>query len=101
MSGPRRRRACDVPWFPHGLKKARPYPCGWRCDRHTPNALAGRPETPPGPGLPNGAWSTLSPLAASAVFDERAIASGKRRSNPAAYRAAKAAVQNRKDTTTS
>ncbi|OYP17020.1 hypothetical protein CFC35_23005 [Streptomyces sp. FBKL.4005] len=31
---------------------SRLYPCGWRCALHTPNALAGRPETPPGPGWP-------------------------------------------------
>lgn len=24
---------------------------GWRCPRHTPNALAGRPEPPPSPGI--------------------------------------------------
>ncbi|MFJ1650053.1 hypothetical protein ACIOC2_01295 [Streptomyces sp. NPDC088337] len=28
------------------------YPCGYRCALHTPNALAGRPEAPPGPGWP-------------------------------------------------
>lgn len=95
MSGPRRRRPCDVAWFPHGLKKARLHPCGWRCDKHTPRAMRGLPEIPPGPGLPVGAWS--SPLSASAVFDERAIASGKRRSSPHVYKAAKAAVDQRKD----
>lgn len=31
---------------------ARLYPCGWRCALHTPNAMAGRPEPPPGPGWP-------------------------------------------------
>lgn len=37
----RRRRpgACDVPLFPHDLTYARLYPCGWRCDRHSPAAL--------------------------------------------------------------
>ncbi|MFI7315184.1 hypothetical protein [Streptomyces hygroscopicus] len=77
------------------------YVIGWRCPLHTPAAMAGRPEPQPGPGMPAAAWTTLSPLAASAVFDARAIASGKRRSHPAAYRAAQAAVATtRKDSTT-
>ena len=92
MTGPRQNHACDVPSFPHGLKRARLYPAGWRCDRHTPRALQGLPEIPTGPGMPAGAWSTLSPLSASRVADERAIASGKRRSSPEAYRAAQQAV---------
>lgn len=50
---PRRRRPCDVPWHPHGLKRARPYPCGMRCDKHTPAALQGKPEPQPGPGWPS------------------------------------------------
>lgn len=70
----------------------RPYVIGARCPLHTPAAIAGHPEPEPGPGWPAGAWTTLSPIAASAVFDDRAVASGKRRSNPAAYRAAQAAV---------
>ncbi|WP_329336176.1 hypothetical protein OG252_13320 [Streptomyces sp. NBC_01352] len=99
MSGPLTRRPCDVPWLPHGLKRARLYPAGWRCDRHTPNAIRGLPEPQPGPGMPAGAQRVLSPLSTSAVFDQRAIASGKRRSGAAAYRAAQAAVDHRKDTT--
>lgn len=87
-----RRQPCDMPLFPHGLHRARLYPCGWRCDRHTPRALQGLPEIPPGPGMPTGAWTTPSPLSDSRVHDDRAIASGKRRSNFAAYRAAQAAV---------
>lgn len=39
----RRRRPCNVPQAPHDLTYARLYPCGWRCDRHSPWALAGRP----------------------------------------------------------
>jgi len=81
-----------MPWFPHGLQKARLYACGWRCDRHAPWALAGRPEPLPGPGPLPGAWTTPTPQSASALFDARAIASGKRRSHPAEYRAAQAAV---------
>lgn len=51
-----RRRVCESLAPPHALPVAHPYtrlyPCGWRCARHTPNALAGRPEPPPGPGWP-------------------------------------------------
>lgn len=46
--------------LPHGLQAARLYPCGWRCDRHTPAAMAGRPETPPGPGWPAGSYLNRS-----------------------------------------
>ncbi|WP_371579427.1 hypothetical protein [Streptomyces sp. NBC_01314] len=74
----------------------RPYIQGLRCPLHTPNALAGKPEAPPGPGLAPGDLP-LSPLSASVVADTRAIASGKRRSTPAAYRAAQAAVDHRRD----
>ncbi|MFI7239314.1 hypothetical protein [Streptomyces cyaneofuscatus] len=38
--------------FPHGFAYARRYVPGWKCDRHTPNALRGLPEPPPGPGWP-------------------------------------------------
>ncbi|MBB4987471.1 hypothetical protein [Streptomyces nymphaeiformis] len=40
----------------HGLLRARLYVTGWCCDRHTPAALAGRPEVPPGPGWPSGSY---------------------------------------------
>ncbi|MHC3392059.1 hypothetical protein ACLQ2E_21730 [Streptomyces lavendulocolor] len=83
---------CDVPQPDH-TGRVRPYPCGHRCSAHAPWALAGQPEPQPGPGLPEGAWTTPSPLNDSRVHDARAVASGKRRSNPAAYRAAQAAVE--------
>lgn len=70
----------------------RPYLTGLCCPAHTPNALRGLPEPPPGPGLPAAAWATPSPISDSRVTDDRAVASGKRRSNPAAYRAAQSAV---------
>lgn len=58
----------------------RPYPCGERCPEHTPARLAGRDE--PGrtasPYRPN---FTRTPLA-STVLDDRAVASGRRHSNP-------------------
>ena len=91
MTGPR-RRACDVPWLPHGLDRPRLFAAGWRCSKHTPNAIRGLPEAPPGPGMPAGAWTTPSPINDSRVHDARAIASGKRRASPHAYRAAQAAV---------
>lgn len=72
------------------------FACGWRCTAHSPAAMAGRPEPPPGPGWPAGAWTTPSPLSTSALIDNRAVASGKRRSSLAHYRAAQAAA--RKDT---
>lgn len=50
-----RRRPCGMPWFPHGLKRARLYACGWRCDRCSPWALTGREEPQPGPGSPRDA----------------------------------------------
>ncbi|MDT0435680.1 MULTISPECIES: hypothetical protein [Streptomyces] len=66
----------------------REYLSGLRCPRHTPAKLANAPEPVPGAGLPAGAWTTPSPQSASAVFDEAAIRSGKRRSSPHVYRAA-------------
>ncbi|WP_042170157.1 hypothetical protein [Streptomyces sp. NBRC 110035] len=73
----------------HATDQVRPYLTGLCCPAHTPNALQGLPEAPPGPGMPAGAWATPSPLNDSRVHDARAIASGKRRSNPNAYRAAR------------
>lgn len=77
----------------HAAGRTRPYPCGWRCARHTPSAEAGRPEPPPGPGRLPGAWTTPTPDAVAHVLDERAIASGKRRSSPTTYKAAVAATR--------
>ncbi|MET8826032.1 hypothetical protein ABZX40_13250 [Streptomyces sp. NPDC004610] len=97
MSGPRTAAECTH-WI--GAERrhcraadgVRAYLTGPRCPAHTPNALRGLPETSPGPGAPAGAWTTPSPLSDSRVHDDRAIASGKRRSNPRAFRAAQAAV---------
>lgn len=74
------------------------YRTGWRCNAHSPWAEAGQPEPQPGPGYPAGAWTTPSPISDSRVHDARAIASGKRRSSQASYRAAQAAVNHRKET---
>jgi hypothetical protein len=77
----------------HSTDGVRHFLPGHRCPLHTPNALRGLPEIPPGPGMPAAAWTTPSPLSDSRIHDARAIASGKRRSNPNTYRAAQAAVQ--------
>ncbi|MEV0441856.1 hypothetical protein AB0I84_06095 [Streptomyces spectabilis] len=50
MSGS--RQPCDYAHLPHAYTYARPYLTGLRCARHTPAALNGRPESPPGPGWP-------------------------------------------------
>ncbi|MGE7437535.1 hypothetical protein [Kitasatospora sp. NPDC001175] len=76
----------------HNEQGVRAYLPGTRCPLHTPAAVAGRPEPPEGEGPLPGAWSTPSPQSASALIDHRAIASGKRRSNPTDYQAARAAV---------
>lgn len=85
-------RACDAAG-PHTPGPVRPYPAGWRCPAHTPAAQAGRPEPPPGRGPLPGAWTTPTSQGVAHVLDERAIASGKRRSRPADYRAAQAATR--------
>ncbi|MEU6340209.1 hypothetical protein ABZ883_04570 [Streptomyces sp. NPDC046977] len=72
------------------------YVIGRRCPLHTPAALRGRPEVPAGPGWPAHAWATPTPQAASALIDERAVASGKRRSTQEGYRAAQAAEAGRR-----
>lgn len=76
----------------HATDDVREYLTGPRCPAHTPNALRGLPEVQPGPGMPAGAWTAPSPLSDSRVHDNRAVASGKRRSSPTTYRAAQAAV---------
>lgn len=105
----RRARAADQPparecrhWVGdeqrhcRAIEGVRLYLTGLCCPLHTPNALQGKPEVPPGPGWPAAAWTTLSPLSASALLDERAVASGRRRSSPHVYAAAKAAEESRK-----
>ncbi|MFJ4907699.1 hypothetical protein ACIQCR_24710 [Streptomyces sp. NPDC093249] len=52
---------------PHGLAHARLYVTGWRCDLHTPAALAGRPEAPPGPGWPPGSYLNTLPTPPSST----------------------------------
>lgn len=50
MSGS--KKPCGSMAQPHGVVYARRYLPGWRCDRHTPAAVQGKPEPPPGPGWP-------------------------------------------------
>lgn len=77
---------------------------GHRCAAHTPAAVAGRPEVTPDPartveglrrraGLPLAAALALS---TSSLTDERAVASGKRRSSTHTHRAARNAEESRK-----
>lgn len=100
MTGPTTARECTH-WVGaeqrtcRATEGVRAFLIGPRCPAHTPSALAGRPEPQPGPGMPAGAWSTPSPINDSRVADARAVASGKRRSNPLAFRAAQAAVGHR------
>lgn len=80
----------------------RRYIPGPRCPQHTPAALNGRPECEPDPTL------TLDGIRAAkgltyhyrpndtALNDQRAVASGRRRSNPQTYRDAQAAETSRR-----
>lgn len=95
----RRRRqrpqACTHVGPVHALTYARFFPSGWWCALHTPLARRGLPEYPPGPGI--AADAPPSPVNDSRVHDQQAIASGKRRAHPNAYRAAQASVTRRTD----
>lgn len=80
---------------------ARLYPCGWRCHDHAPRPLPPTPDpalTVDGlraaAGLPTHVVPTRS--AGWAAIDARAIASGKRRSNPGDYTAARTELAQQK-----
>lgn len=90
---------CDVPHSGHD-GEVHFYVNGWKCDAHSPWAAMGLDKPEPGPGMPAGAWTTPSPLNDSALFDNRAVASGKRRSSFYSYRAAQAAVDHQNGQTT-
>ncbi|SFF12027.1 hypothetical protein SAMN05216251_108246 [Actinacidiphila alni] len=49
----RRPPPCQTPEARHSLTRARFYPAGWLCDRHSPWARLGLPKPQPGPGWPN------------------------------------------------
>lgn len=68
----------------------RPYLVGWRCPECTPAAMAGKPE--PGAGacpLPR----RVHTPATETVIDQRAVATGKRRSSVTRYREAQEATR--------
>ena len=67
-----------------GVDDVRAYLPGMRCPAHAPAALAGHPE----PGRTATSLPKMAPQSAIRVNDDRAIASGKRRSTPAQYREA-------------
>lgn len=82
-----------------GTPTTRRYLTGWRCPTHTPAKLAGHPETRPDPartlyGLRAAAGATPGGYtpAGQTLVDQRAVASGKRRSTPQDFRAAQDAV---------
>lgn len=97
-----------------GATGARPYMTGPRCPSHTPAALAGRTEpTEATPCAPSRCYCGKAACPAYTTYelrdryataadswaavDARAIASGKRRSSPTQYAAAKAAVAEQRD----
>jgi hypothetical protein len=41
-----RRQPCEIPSLLHSLN-SRLYPCGWRCDRHSPWGMAGHDSPTP------------------------------------------------------
>lgn len=71
--------------FVCGSADVRFYLVGWRCLTHSPATLAGR--TVPDPPLAYFLANQIQrpPLSSTALNDNRAIASGKRRSSPARY----------------
>lgn len=88
-----------------GATPTREFLPGVRCRDHTPAALAGRPENRPDPALSiegrrkaAGAKTPAPPppVSASRLVDDRAVASGKRRSSPGQYREARAREEHRK-----
>lgn len=85
-----------------GAPAEKSYVVGPRCPPHTPAALAGRPETVPDPaltldGLRQAAgMATSAHLNTSALYDERALASGKRGGSAQARKAARDAVDRRR-----
>ncbi len=56
----------------HSADQVRHYLPGHRCPLHTPNALRGLPEIPPGPGRPRD-WATPPPLRTPIARDKRPL----------------------------
>lgn len=92
----------DGPGYCKSPQGIRYYLIGWRCPAHTPARLAGHEEDIPDPtrtlaGIRAAAGSAFHfNRNDTALNDDRAIASGRRRSTPEAYRAARAAEDERK-----
>jgi hypothetical protein len=88
-----------------GATPTRRYLTGPRCADHTPAVLTGRANTNPDPALTLTGLRTAAglpvdaaaPMVAGALIDERAVASGRRRSGQETFRAAREAEQARKD----
>lgn len=76
-----------------GAKPTRLYLPGRRCERHTPAALAGRSEPTPGPGW-QPRWAL--PSTATQLYDDRAVARGRRRSSQRTYEQAVARENERR-----
>ena len=80
----------------------RVYLQGPRCQRHTPAVMAGRADYLPDPSLTLDALRDAAGvryvfrLSDTALNDERAIASGRRRATPEQYKAARQSAEARK-----
>lgn len=83
----------DIPGFGTvtcGSGQVRFYLIGWRCLTHSPATLAGRVVPEPPRAYFHVNQIQRAPLSSTALNDNRAIASGKRRSSPARYAEARA-----------
>lgn len=102
-------RRCTVPAC--SSTDAHPYAEGWRCDPHSPWGRDGMSSPDPARAWPptgpceldrlraaRGITEISYPPAPQTVVDERAIATGKRRSTTATYQAVKAAQAHRQRT---
>ncbi|AEI11838.1 hypothetical protein [Cellulomonas gilvus] len=104
VAGPARAGACRVPGCVAASTSF--YPSGWWCDEHSPWGRRGLTSSDPNrvPGQPcelqrlraaRGTTPTSYSPPTSTVIDDRAIASGKRRSTTATFQAVKAAQDHR------
>ena len=107
VAAARRCKPCNVPAC--RADDTHLYPSGWWCDEHAPWARRGLTRSDPNqvPGEPceltrlrsaRGLTPSSHTPQTSTVVDDRAIASGKRRSTTATYQAVKAAQEHRNRT---
>jgi hypothetical protein len=105
--GPARASSCNAPAC--DADSTHLYASGWWCDAHSPWGRRGLTRSDPNrvPGQPceldrlrtaRGITTTSHQTPAQTVVDERAIASGKRRSTTAAYQSVRAAQAHRNRT---